>query len=123
MATIILFQKEMVAPSKKCYNPKSVYWYQCFSVLKMVGAKSLVHSRLAGPTVSLLHRLTLPMHVSQKSIWQMRKMAITETLPQCCHNIISDITLIPYSSNVLKTLELDMPRITNVIQIKYMFFL
>ncbi len=29
----ILFQK-MVAPSKKGYSPKYVYWYQCFSVWK-----------------------------------------------------------------------------------------
>ncbi len=36
---------KMEAPSKKCYSPKSVYWYQCFSVWKMVGAKSLVHGR------------------------------------------------------------------------------
>ncbi len=26
------FQKKMAAPSKKCYSPKYVYWYQCFSV-------------------------------------------------------------------------------------------
>ncbi len=34
----IFFQK-MVAPSKKPYSPKYVYWYQCFD------AKSLVHGR------------------------------------------------------------------------------
>ncbi len=37
------WHKKMAAPSKKSYSPKYVYWYQCFSVWKMVGAKSLVH--------------------------------------------------------------------------------
>ncbi len=50
---------------KKGYSPRSVYWYQCFSVWKTVGAKSLVHSRLASPMISPLHILTLLMHVSQ----------------------------------------------------------
>ncbi len=38
--------QKMVTPSKKCYSPKYVYWYQCFNVWKMVGAKKLVHGRL-----------------------------------------------------------------------------
>ncbi len=54
-----IFYPKMVAPPKKRYSPKSVYWYQCFIVWKMVGAKSLVHGRLANPTLSPLHRLTL----------------------------------------------------------------
>ncbi len=31
------------ALSNKSYSPKYVYWYKCFSVWKMVGAKSSVH--------------------------------------------------------------------------------
>ncbi len=42
------FLQKMVAPSKISYSPKSVYWYQCFRVWKMVGAKNSVHSRPAG---------------------------------------------------------------------------
>ncbi len=41
------FFQKMAAPSKKCYSPKYVYWYQCYSVWKMVGAKSSVHGRPA----------------------------------------------------------------------------
>ncbi len=56
-------KKKMAAPLKKSYSPKYVYWYQCFSVWKMVGAKSLVHGRPAGcpsgrpasPALSPLH--------------------------------------------------------------------
>ncbi len=33
------FFQKMTAPSKKSYSPKYVYWYQCFNVWKMVGAK------------------------------------------------------------------------------------
>ncbi len=40
------FFSKMAAASKKSYSPKYVYWYQCFSVWKMVGAKSSVHGRL-----------------------------------------------------------------------------
>ncbi len=32
-----IFSQKNVASSKKCYSPKYVYWYQCFSVWKMVG--------------------------------------------------------------------------------------
>ncbi len=35
-----IFPPKMVAPSKKGYSPKYVYWYQCFNVWKMVGVKS-----------------------------------------------------------------------------------
>ncbi len=41
-----IFSQKMAAPSKSC-SPKYVYWYQCFSVWKMVGAKISVHSRPA----------------------------------------------------------------------------
>ncbi len=50
---IILGQKGHFFPKngstiKKSYSPKYVYWYQCFNVWKMVGAKSSVHGRPAG---------------------------------------------------------------------------
>ncbi len=68
----------MAAPSKKSYSPTYVYWNQCFSVWKMVGGKSSVHDRPAGPTLSPFHRLTLLMHVSQKhSWWPLVSMVIT----------------------------------------------
>ncbi len=35
----------ILSNQKKRYSPKYVYWYQCFSVWKMVGAKSSVHGR------------------------------------------------------------------------------
>ncbi len=41
------FSQKIAAPSKKSYSPNYVYWYQCFNVWKMVGAKSSVHGRLA----------------------------------------------------------------------------
>ncbi len=47
---------------KKCYSPKSVYWYQCFNVWKMVGAKRWC------TRPAFHHRLTLLVHVSQKYI-------------------------------------------------------
>ncbi len=31
---------------EKRYSPKSVYWYQCFSVWKKVGGESLVHDKV-----------------------------------------------------------------------------
>ncbi len=40
-----IFSQKMEAPSKKGYSPKYVYWYQCFSVWKMVGGKRSVHGR------------------------------------------------------------------------------
>ncbi len=43
-----IFSQKMAAPSKKSDSPKYVYWYQCFSVWKMVGAKSMVLSRPPG---------------------------------------------------------------------------
>ncbi len=60
------FSKKWQHHKKKSYIPKSVYWHQCFSVWKMVGAKSLVHSWLAGPTLSPLHRLSWCMWVNNK---------------------------------------------------------
>ncbi len=35
----------MVAPEKG-YSPKSVYWYQCFSIWKKVDGESLVHDKV-----------------------------------------------------------------------------
>ncbi len=56
-----IFSQKMAAPSKNRYSPKYVYWYQCFSVWKMVSVKSS-----AGPTLSPFHRLTLLVDVSPK---------------------------------------------------------
>ncbi len=50
-----IFFPKMVAPSKKSYSPKYVYWYQCFSVWKMVGAKSSVHSWPLGRQAQRFH--------------------------------------------------------------------
>ncbi len=41
------FQKN--GSTLKKYSSKSVYWYQCFSVWKVVGVESLVHGRPGGP--------------------------------------------------------------------------
>ncbi len=41
------FQKNGGTIKKRSDNRKYVYWYQCFSVWKMAGAKSLVHGQPA----------------------------------------------------------------------------
>ncbi len=41
-----IFSKKKWWHHEKHYSPKSVYWYQCFSVWKKVECESLVHDKV-----------------------------------------------------------------------------
>ncbi len=70
----ILGQKGNLFPKnggtiKKRYSPKYVYWYQCFNVWKMVGAKSPVHGRPAQRFRHSIESHCLCMWVKNMHLW------------------------------------------------------
>ncbi len=40
-----IFHPKMVAPSKQIISHKSVHWYQCISLWKMLGGEYSVHDK------------------------------------------------------------------------------
>ncbi len=80
-----IYSQKMVAPWKS-YSPKSVCWYQCFSVWKKVDGESLVHDKVFVLKKTFSAKIAIfPLKITQFKIFLWLTQA-PNTVMQICRN-------------------------------------